>query len=137
MTTATTATTATGRRLLLPGLAAAAVAALAVTAVAALAMAIGVDFELPDGGESIPLLGFTQLTFVFGVIGLLISLAIRRWASRPALVWIRTAVALTAVSLVPPFLVGANLATACTLVFVHLVAATIVIPVVARRLAAV
>lgn len=123
------------RRLLLPGLAAAAGAAVAVTAVAALAMAVGVDFELPDGGESIPLLGFTQLTFVFSVVGVLIALAIRRWAPRPARAWVRIAVALTALSLVPPFLVDANLATACTLVLAHLIAAAIVIPVIARRLA--
>ena len=124
------------RRLLLPGLAAAAAAAVAVTAVAAIAMAVGVDFELPDGGESIPLLGFTQLTFTFSVVGILVALAIRRWASRPARTWVRTAMALTALSLVPPFLVDANLATECTLVLTHLIAAGIVIPVIARRLAA-
>ncbi|MFC0527108.1 DUF6069 family protein [Phytohabitans kaempferiae] len=124
------------RRLFLPGLAAAAAAAVTVTAVAAIAMAVGVDFELPDGGESIPLFGFTQLTFTFSVVGILIALAIRRWASQPARIWIRTAVALTALSLVPPFLVDANLATECTLVLAHLIAAAIVIPVIARRLAA-
>ncbi|MEV4490032.1 DUF6069 family protein [Micromonospora coxensis] len=123
------------RRLLLPGLASAAAAAVTVTAVAALAMAAGVDFELPDGGESIPLLGFTQLTFTLSVVGILVALAIRRWASRPARTWVSTAVALTALSLVPPFLVGADVATECTLVLAHLIAAAIVIPVIARRLA--
>ncbi|WP_204005818.1 DUF6069 family protein [Virgisporangium aurantiacum] len=133
--TTVTSTHREQRRLLLPGLAAAAVAAVAVTAVAALATAVGVDFELPDGGESIPLLGFTQLTFTFSVVGVLVALAIRRWAPRPARAWVRIAVALTALSLVPPFLVGANAATVCTLVLAHLVAAAIVIPVIARRLA--
>lgn len=123
------------RRLLLPGLAAATAAAVTVTAVATLAMAAGVDLELPDGGESIPLVGFTQLTFTFSVVGILIALAIRRWASQPARTWVRTAVALTALSLVPPFLVDANLDTECTLVLAHLIAAAIVIPVIARRLA--
>ena len=123
-------------RLLLPSLAAAAAAAVAVTAVAAIAMAVGVDVEVPDGGESIPLAAFPQLTFTFSVVGILLALVIRRWASQPAPIWVRTAAALTALSLVPPFLVGANLATECTLVFAHLVAAAIVIPVVARRLAA-
>ena len=123
-------------RLLLPGLAAAATAAVAVTVVAALAMAIGVDFELPDGGETIPLIGFTQLTFTFSVVGVILALAIRRWAAQPARAWIRVTIALTALSLVPPFLVGANLATECTLVLVHLVAAAVVIPVIARRLSA-
>ncbi len=123
------------RPLLLPGLAAAAAAAVTVTTVAALAMAVGVDFELPDGGKSIPLVGFTQLTFTFSVVGILIALAIRRWASQPARTWVRTAVALTALSLVPPFLVDANLLAECTLVLAHLIAAAIVIPVIARRLA--
>ena len=76
------------RRLLLPGLAAAAAAAVTVTTVAALAMAVGVDFELPDGGKSIPLVGFTQLTFTLSVVGILIALAIRRWASQPARTWV-------------------------------------------------
>ena len=138
MTTATSAHPGTRgqrrRRLLLPGLAAAAAAAVAVTAVAALAMAVGVDFELPEGGESIPLLGFTQFTVIFSVVGILVALAIRRWAARPARTWIATAVALTALSLVPPFLVGAGLATEGALVLAHLVAAAIVIPVIARRL---
>ena len=58
------------------------------------------------------------------------------WASRPARTWARVAVALTALSLVPPFLVGANLATECALVLAHLSAAAIVIPVIARRLVA-
>lgn len=124
------------RRLLLPGLAAAAAAAVAVTAVAALAMAVGVTFELPDGGQSIPLLGFTQVTFTLSVVGVLLALAVRRWAPRPERIWVRTALALTAVSLVPPFLVGADLATECALVLTHLIAAAIVIPVIARRLAA-
>ena len=45
-------------------------------------------------------------------------------------------VTLTAVSLVPPFLVGANLATVASLVLIHLAAAATFIPVLARRLTA-
>jgi hypothetical protein len=130
----TTVTSTHSQRLLLPGLAAAAAAAVAVTVVAALAMAAGVDFELPDGGESIPLFAFAQLTIVFSVVGILVALALRRWASRPARAWVRVAVALTALSLVPPFLVGANAATVCSLVLAHVTAAAIVIPVLTRRL---
>jgi hypothetical protein len=123
-------------RLFLPGLAAAAAGAAVVTAVAAIAMAVGVDFDVPDGGESIPLAAFTQMTLIFSVVGILVALAIRRWASRPARTWVRVAVVITALSLVPPLLVGANLATECALVLVHLIAAAIVIPVIARRLPA-
>lgn len=133
MTTSTSTDRQTGH-LVLPALAAAAAAAAAVTAVAALAMAVGVDFELPDGGASIPLPGFALPTLIFSTVGLLLALAIRRWASRPARAWVRTAAALTALSLVTPFLAGANAATACTLALLHVVAAAIVIPVVARRL---
>jgi hypothetical protein len=118
------------------GLAAAAGAATAVTVLAAAARAAGVDFELPDGGESIPLLGFTQITLLFSVVGLLLAAALRRWTGHPGRSFVRVAVALTAMSLVPPFLYGANLATSLTLVGLHLTAAAIVIPVVARRLAA-
>jgi hypothetical protein len=47
---------------------------------------------------------------------------------------VRTAVALTAISLVPLFLVGANVATVSALIGLHLIAATVMIPVVARGL---
>ena len=42
-------------------------------------------------------------------------------------------VALTAVSLVPPFMVDANLATVGALVLIHVVAAATFIPVLARK----
>jgi hypothetical protein len=116
-------------------LAATAAAGVAVTLVAAVAMAAGVDFEIPDGEESIPLLGLTQATVVFSIVGLVLAAALKRWSRRPAAVFVRITVALTAMSLVPPFLYDANVATSLTLVVLHLVAAAIVIPVVARRLA--
>ena len=123
------------RGLLVPGLAASIVAAAAVTLLAAAANALGVDFELPDGGDSIPLLGFTQITLMFSIVGLVLAAALRRWNGRPAATFVRVTVALTAISLVPPFLYDANAATALTLVVLHLTAAAIVIPVMARRLA--
>ncbi len=122
------------RGLVVPGLAAAVTAAASTTLVAALAKAAGVDFEMPDGGEAVPLMGFANLTFLFSIIGLAIAAGLRRWSGQPARTFVRVAVALTAVSLVPPFLVDANLTTAMTLVLIHLVAAVIVIPVIARRL---
>ena len=120
--------------LVVPGLVAALAAAATTTVLAAIAMAIGVDFEMPDGGESVPLMGFTQLTFVFSVIGVGIAAAVRRWSSRPATVFLRIALALTAVSLVPPFLVDANAGTVVALLVLHLAAAAVVIPVLTRRL---
>jgi uncharacterized membrane protein YoaK (UPF0700 family) len=97
-------------------------------------MAAGVDFELPDGGESIPVWGFTNLTFIFAMVGLVIAAVVRRWSGRPSTTFVRVTVALTAVSLVPPFLADASLATSVALVLVHLSAAATFIPVVARRL---
>ncbi|WP_460832775.1 DUF6069 family protein [Nocardioides hungaricus] len=60
----------------------------------------------------------------------------RRGASsaRPADRFVRTAVSLTAISLVPPFLSEANTATTTALLGLHLVAATVMIPTLARSL---
>jgi hypothetical protein len=46
----------------------------------------------------------------------------------------QTAVSLTAISLVPPLLSGANAATVIALVALHLIAATVVVPTLARSL---
>lgn len=123
------------RSLLLPGLAGAVAAAAAATIVAALGMAAGVAFEVPDGSPPIPLLAFTNLGLVFSLVGLAIAFGLRRWNARPASTFLRLALVLTAASLVPPFVVGASLATALALVLAHLVTAAIMIPVVVSRLA--
>jgi hypothetical protein len=47
---------------------------------------------------------------------------------------VRTAVTLTAISLVPPLLSGADAATITALLGLHLVAATVMIPTLARSL---
>lgn len=121
--------------LVVPGLVAAATAAVVVTVVAAAARGLGVDFVFPrESGEAIPLLGFTQVTFILSVVGLLAAVGVRRWAKRPARTFLRTAVALTALSLVPPSIVDAEISTRLTLVLLHLVAAAIVVPVIVSRL---
>ncbi|PUA81383.1 DUF6069 family protein [Nocardioides currus] len=110
-------------------------AAMVVTALlAALARAVGVTLEVPEGGETIPVSGVAVVTGFFSVIGVLIAAALLRWASRPAHVFVRTALALTLVSLVPPFLVGASAATSLALVVLHLAAAAVVVPALARGL---
>ncbi|XRQ08724.1 DUF6069 family protein [Actinomadura welshii] len=106
------------------------------TLAAALAQAAGVDFEVPDGGESIPLAGFAVVTGFFSVVGVVIAAALARWSARPAALFVWTAVSLTAVSLVPPFLSGANAATVTALLGLHLVAAAVMIPALARSLRA-
>ncbi|MFD6449690.1 DUF6069 family protein [Nocardia sp. NPDC060220] len=107
-------------------------AAAATTAVAALAHAVGVSLAI--AGEQIPLAGFTQLTLMFAAIGVLFAAALRTWARSPRTVFVRTTIALTALSLVPDLIVNAAADTKLTLMLTHLVAAAIVIPAVATRL---
>ena len=90
------------------GLVATLVAVVATTLAAALARALGVDFEVPDGGQTIPLSGFAVVTGFFSVVGIVIAVALLRWSARPAERFVRTAVTLTAISLVPPLLSGAD-----------------------------
>lgn len=117
------------------GLLATLVAMAATTVGAAVAHALGVSLQLPDAPEPIPIAGFGVMTGVFCVVGIVIALALLRWTSRPAQRWVQASVALTAVSLVPPVLTGAEAATVITLIALHLVAAAIVIPALARALA--
>src|SRR6476469_28808 len=120
------------RRLAGTGFIATLAAMAATTLAAALAQAVGVDFEVPDGGETIPLSGFAVVTGFFSVVGIVIAAALLRWSARPAERFVRTAVTLTAISLVPPRLSGADTATITALVGLHLVAATVMIPTLAR-----
>jgi hypothetical protein len=122
------------RGLAVTGFIAALAAMVATTLAAALAQAVGVDFEVPDGGETIPLAGFAVVTGVFSVVGIVIAVALVRWSARPAERFVWTAVSLTAISLVPPLLSGANTATITALLGLHLVAATVMIPTLARSL---
>jgi hypothetical protein len=109
-------------------------AMVATTLAAALAQAVGVDFEVPDGGETIPLSGFAVVTGLFSIVGIVIAVGLLRWSARPARRFVWTAVSLTAISLVPPLLSGANIATTTALLGLHLVAATVMIPTLARGL---
>ncbi|MER5624553.1 DUF6069 family protein [Streptosporangium sp. NPDC002544] len=125
--------TTSRRALWLPGLAFAAGGAVAATVVAAAADTFGVSLEI--GGERIPLPGFTQLAFVFSVVGVALAASFRRWSDRPARAFVRTAVALLAVSLLPDFLVpDTDAATRVTLILTHIAVAAIVIPGLRSRL---
>lgn len=104
------------------------------TLAAALAQAVGVDFEIPDGGETIPLSGFAVVTGCFSVVGIVIAAALLRWSARPAERFVWTALTLTAGSLAPPLLVEADTATTSALLGLHLVAAAVMIPTLARSL---
>ena len=122
------------RRLAGTGILATLAAMLATTLAAALAQALGVDFEVPDGAESIPLPGFAVVTGFFSVVGVVIAAALLRWSARPAERFVQTAVTLTGISLVAPLVSGAEAATIAALVGLHLVAAAVMIPTLARSL---
>ena len=78
--------------------------------------------------------GFALVTGFFSVVGILIAAALRRWSARPAELFVRTAATLTALSFVPPLLSGADTATITALLGLHVVAATVMIPTLARCL---
>ena len=122
------------RGLAVTGLFAALAAMVVTTLAAALAQAVGVDFAVADSDETIPLSGIAVVTGFFSVVGIVIAVALLRWSARPVERFVWTAVSLTAISLVPPVLAGANTATAITLVGLHLVAAAVMIPTLARGL---
>jgi Family of unknown function (DUF6069) len=107
-------------------------AAAATTAVAAALHAAGVSFDV-DG--QIPLLAFAQMTLIGAVVGGLLAAGFRRYATSARQWFVRTAVALTALSCVPSLALPHSVATKLSLVVTHVVAAAIVVPVLARRLA--
>ena len=114
------------------GVAASAAACLATTAVAAAGRATGISLDV--AGAPIPLPGFATLTAICCAVGLVLAVALSRWARHPARTFVRTTVVLTAVSWLPDLLADAAWSTRALLMLTHLVAAVIVIPAVARRL---
>ena len=114
------------------GLKAGLVAAVATTAIALVAGAAGVSFEID--GEAIPLAGYAQMTLIGAGLGILLAKALRRWAKHPQSTFVRTTVALTALSVVPDLTMGFDVASAATLIVAHVVAAAIIIPRLAARL---
>jgi uncharacterized protein DUF6069 len=134
MTPTTTTPTAQRRPVWKHGVAAAVVASAATTVLAALASAAGVPFA--DGtGASIPITGFAQLTLVFSLVGVGIAAVMARTVRRPRPTFVRTALALTALSFVPDLTFGFDAGSAATLITLHTVAAAIVVPALAGRLA--
>jgi len=121
------------RRLLGAGLVATLAATVAAGLIAALARAAGVDFEV-DGGETIPVSGIAFQVGCFSLVGVVLAAAILRWRARPAELFARTAVTLTAISLVPPVLWGSGAGTVVTLVGLHLVVAAVMVPALTRSL---
>lgn len=116
------------------GIAAAVVASVATTILAAFASAASVSFA-DSTGAGIPIAGFAQLTLVFSLVGVGMAAIMARRARRPRATFVRTAVALTALSFVPDLTFGFGAGSAATLITLHTVAAAIVVPTLASRLA--
>jgi Family of unknown function (DUF6069) len=116
------------------GVAAAVVAAVATTSLAAIASAAGISFA-DRTGTSIPIGGFTSLTLLFSLVGVVLAAVLARTVRRPRLTFVRIAVALVVLSYVPDLTYGFDAASTVTLIALHTVAAAIVVPALARRLA--
>ena len=124
---------ASNRSLRRRGAVAGVVASAATVAVAGAGDALGVPIKV--GGEAIPLVGFAQITLVATAIGVVMASLMQRRASRPRHTFVTATLVLTAVSFLPDVFADAQTATKLTLMLTHVVAAAIVIPTLAARLA--
>ena len=115
------------RTTVLAGLAGAAV----TTAAAGAVHAGGVAFEIE--GEMIPLGGFAQMTFLGAVIGGVILAVLNRRSVSPHRRFVQVCTALTALSCIPSVLWPDGAATKLALVALHVLAAVIVVPALARH----
>lgn len=136
MSSTTASSSSVNRSVWVPGLIATAVAAGATTSVAALASAAGVTFA-DKTGASIPPSGFAILTVGFSLIGVVLAAVLARFAAHPRKAWIRTTIVLVLLSYIPDLLpsFGFDRVSGFTLIGLHTLAAVIVIPALASRLA--
>jgi peptidoglycan/LPS O-acetylase OafA/YrhL len=107
-----------------------AIAAAVTTAGAAVLRAAGVPLAVH--GE-IPLASFAQLTFIGAVLSGVLLAVLNRRNSAPRQRFVRISAGLTALSCILPVAFAETTASKITLVALHLVAAAIIIPVLARR----
>ena len=123
----------TAKQIRRTGLLAGAVAAVATSTTAAIASAL--DVSLHVSSKAIPVLGFAQLTFVAAIIGTVMAVVMSQRATRPRPTFVITTLALTALSIIPDMTADAHTSTRLVLALTHVIAATIVIPALASRLA--
>jgi hypothetical protein len=130
-----------GARALAATGAVATVAAAAATVVtAAAAKAVDVPMQVAaaadEAAQDIPLWAFAQLTVFSAVIGVLLAIALNRYTRRPAGTFVVVTTLLTVVSFVGPITAHhATTATRVVLGLTHVIAAAIIIPALAARLA--
>ena len=101
---------------------------------AALASAAGVSFA-DRSGAGIPIAAFAAADPGLLARRRRLAAVMARKARRPRTTFVRTAIALTALSYVPDLTFGFDAASAVTLIALHSIAAAIVVPTLARRLA--
>jgi Family of unknown function (DUF6069) len=123
--TATTPAALSSRVSWRSGLVTVVIGAVATTLVALGLQAVGIGLEVD--GESIPALAFAQMVTLGGVIGVVLARHLGRTA------YLRTTVALTALSCIPSLALADSIGDKLSLVLTHLVAAAIIVPRLARR----
>ena len=127
-----------GRRMWAVGIAAGAISSLVVIAVVAIAERAGVPMEVAASSaeqpEQIPLLGYATVILGSTLVGLLLATACSRWARRPRLTFVVTALVLTAVSFAFPATTTATTATKVVLEITHVIPAALIIAAVASHL---
>jgi hypothetical protein len=138
-TTTTTPSDYSPALLVRDGVVAGVVAAVATTVTVLVAKALDVPMmaapQTASAGEPLPVEAFALSTLMGTAIGVLLALALARWAPKPRVTFVVVTVALTLLSAAGPLTTGyATAATRVVLLLTHVVAAVIVIPVIARRL---
>jgi hypothetical protein len=113
--------------LLVAGGLAGAVASLLTVAVAAAAQAADVSLEI--AGKAVPLSAFPFWTMIGAAAGVILAATLRHRRR-----FIRTTLAATGLSLVPPIFGADDAPTALVLVATHLIAAAIIIPALNRMI---
>ena len=121
------------RRVWRHGVAFGAAAAVVTCATVLIARAAGVPVAVQ--GEEIPLLGFAQFTVVGALLGVALARLLSTCARRPRSTFVRTTAALTVISFVPDVLVDATIGSKLVLALTHVLAAAIIIPALATRVA--
>ena len=123
------ASTSGRRRMWAVGAVAGVVSSLVVIALVAIAEGAGVPMEVAENSttpEQIPLLGYGTVILGSTLVGLLLATAFARWARRPRLAFIITALVLTAVSFAFPATTTATTATKVMLEITHVIHALII-----------
>lgn len=131
LTTTTSETTATRpslrRTTAIAGVAGAAI----TTAVAAAIGAAGANYEIE--GEAIPLLGFAQMTLVGAIIGGVLMAVLNRRSAEPRRRFLQVTTVLTALSCLPSVAMPDDAGSKVALVALHVLAAAIIVPAIARH----